>query len=240
MALKAYVQYTSKGIIIPMSLRLSHSMPKDGIWKQVPESLCCSTIPFQMISGDKLKAFIKYDSLGRAIPGSLIVVGKQPLVGNWKQIPYSLCCTNVGPTTTTTSTSTTSTTSTSTTTTTTTAVGTFPVKFGYAAVDPTAQLQSGVDSQTYQGTLPLALNAPIVVTLNPPASNWTFIAIPPGQYDVSHVPNTWFNTSLNQGTIPDSAFLAIFTNPNNSYTYILTRNNSVVFDNTTPTTFSHV
>ncbi len=45
-----------------------------------------------------LKAFIRYDGGGRAIPGSLILARKAPKMGNWVEIDAYECC---NPTTTT-------------------------------------------------------------------------------------------------------------------------------------------
>lgn len=70
-----------------------------------------------MANNNRLKAFVRYDGLGRVIAGSLILQKFKPKVGNWVEIDAYECC---NPTTTTTSTSSTSTTTSSTTTTTTT------------------------------------------------------------------------------------------------------------------------
>lgn len=47
----------------------------------------------------KLKAFVRYDGVGRIIPGSVILAKQAPKVGNWQEIPANECC---NPTTTTT------------------------------------------------------------------------------------------------------------------------------------------
>lgn len=63
------------------------------------------------------RAFIKYDSRGRIVPGVLIVRDKMPNKssgGFWVEVDFNYCC----PITTTTTTSTTSTSTTTTTTTT--------------------------------------------------------------------------------------------------------------------------
>lgn len=39
-----------------------------------------------------LKAFVRYDGTGRAIPGSLILQRNKPEVGNWKRIQAYKCC----------------------------------------------------------------------------------------------------------------------------------------------------
>jgi hypothetical protein len=37
------------------------------------------------------KAFVRY-AQNKAVPGSLIVRTKAPKVGNWKEVPYDICC----------------------------------------------------------------------------------------------------------------------------------------------------
>lgn len=47
----------------------------------------------------RLKAWVRYDGMGRVIPGGPVLSLKRPKVGNWQEIPANLCC---NPTTTTT------------------------------------------------------------------------------------------------------------------------------------------
>ena len=39
-----------------------------------------------------LKAFVRYDGTGRAVPGSLILQRNKPKVGNWQQTNAYECC----------------------------------------------------------------------------------------------------------------------------------------------------
>jgi hypothetical protein len=43
-------------------------------------------------SSKKLKAYVRYDGLGRIVPSSSILARFKPKVGNWKEISSSLCC----------------------------------------------------------------------------------------------------------------------------------------------------
>lgn len=61
----------------------------------------------------KLKAYVRFDGMGRVVAGSLVLRRKMPKVGHWMEIQTYECC---NPTTTTTSTTSTSTTTTTTTT----------------------------------------------------------------------------------------------------------------------------
>jgi uncharacterized protein (TIGR02145 family) len=73
--------------------------------------ICCDTEPpFGLISS-RQKAFIKYDSYGNIVPGSLILTdGRLPRPGIWKEVYIDICCsisttttsTTIIPTTTTT------------------------------------------------------------------------------------------------------------------------------------------
>lgn len=58
----------------------------------------------------KQRAFIRYTTANKVIPGSLIIRKKMPNGTGWKEVNIDLCCTTT--TTSTTSTSTTSTTTT--------------------------------------------------------------------------------------------------------------------------------
>jgi len=45
---------------------------------------------------NRLKAFVKYDSSGRIVPGILIVRTKKPTGnGDWVEIPSTRCCSNL-------------------------------------------------------------------------------------------------------------------------------------------------
>lgn len=50
----------------------------------------------------KLKVFARYDGQGRLIPGSNILRVVKPKIGDWKEIPISLCCNFTSTTTSTT------------------------------------------------------------------------------------------------------------------------------------------
>jgi hypothetical protein len=43
----------------------------------------------------KLKAFVRLDSYGNAVPGSLILRAKKPRIGRFLEIPKSQCCTPI-------------------------------------------------------------------------------------------------------------------------------------------------
>jgi hypothetical protein len=47
-----------------------------------------------MVNGNnkKLKAYVRYDSLGRIVPSSSILARFKPKVGNWVEISSNLCC----------------------------------------------------------------------------------------------------------------------------------------------------
>lgn len=48
-----------------------------------------------------LRAFVRYDSSLRVIPGSLVLRPSMPKVGTWREIDAYLCCNPVEPITTT-------------------------------------------------------------------------------------------------------------------------------------------
>lgn len=52
----------------------------------------------------KLKAFIRYTSANKVVPGSLVLRKKIPKAGNWREIPNGadLCCTSTTTTSSTT------------------------------------------------------------------------------------------------------------------------------------------
>jgi uncharacterized protein (TIGR02145 family) len=89
---KAWIQYTKKGSIVPGSLIVSANRPKNGIWYEVIENICCDTEPPFGVISSKKKAFVKYDSQGNIVPGSLIVTGKLPKPGIWKEVVINACC----------------------------------------------------------------------------------------------------------------------------------------------------
>ena len=49
-----------------------------------------------------MRAFIRYDGMGRAISGSVILARKMPKVGKWREIDAYTCCQPVHTTSTTT------------------------------------------------------------------------------------------------------------------------------------------
>lgn len=113
--LLAYVKYDSTNRIIPMVLVKRTHVPEGKGWVQVPETLCCSLVPFPVPNNGDEKAYIKYDKKGDVVSSSTIVrVGRKSgppkdKSGIWKEIPFDRCC-NTTTTTTTTSSTTTSTT----------------------------------------------------------------------------------------------------------------------------------
>ena len=121
---KAWIQYTKTGKIIPGSLIVSAKRPKNGVWYEVIQNICCDTEPAFGVILTKPKAFIKYDNNGNIVSGSLVITDNLPKPGIWKEVYIDVCC--ITTTTTSTSTTTTSTTTTTTTlppTTTTTTTG---------------------------------------------------------------------------------------------------------------------
>lgn len=221
MITRAFVKYNdSSGNIVPMSLIVAQNFPpSDGIWVEVPVSQCCSSFDFLSPNNTNFKAWIKYSDIGVIVPGSLVIQTIRP-GGNWIEIAYNYCC-NQGTTTSTTTTG-----------------GSFNIKVGYSTTDPTTTVTSGVDNYIYT-TSTANLNQSLNLLLNPPTNNWTIVRIQNGQYDNSHIPNTWYNTSFNYGNIPDQAFKAIITNSINGDQYIISRNGLVAFDNTVNTLISY-
>ena len=51
-----------------------------------------TTLVARATSNNKLKAFIRFDGTGRLIAGSLILRRNKPTVGDWEEIPASVCC----------------------------------------------------------------------------------------------------------------------------------------------------
>lgn len=59
-----------------------------------------------------LKAYVRYDGSGRAIPGSMVLRRKKPVTGKWQEVQGYQCCNFTSTTTTTTTAATTTTTTT--------------------------------------------------------------------------------------------------------------------------------
>lgn len=59
---------------------------------------------------NRKRAFVKYTTGGKVIPGSIFVGYNPPKSGRWVEITYDLCCTTTTTTTSTSSTTTTTTT----------------------------------------------------------------------------------------------------------------------------------
>lgn len=92
----------------------------------------------------------------------------------------------------------------------------------YGGTDYFAALSGGTDAISYQGTFSITHDAPISVPY-PTAANtnmYLVVRVPVGE----SLKTTWFNSSLNNGTIPDAAFRAAL-NPAGLplYTYYLSR-----------------
>lgn len=85
----------------------------------------------------------------------------------------------------------------------------------YGSTDPYPALSGGTDTLNYQVTQNITHNAPITITWPLAAVNNMFevIKVPIGE----SLKTIWFNTSLNQGTVPDSVFRAIFNFGGNYY-----------------------
>lgn len=94
---KAWIQYTKSGKLVPGSLIVSPTRPKNGVWYEVIENICCDNDPaFGQISSKK-KAFVKYSKDGHIVPGSLIITNSQlPKPGIWKEVYINKCCEVVG------------------------------------------------------------------------------------------------------------------------------------------------
>lgn len=92
----------------------------------------------------------------------------------------------------------------------------------YGSTDYFAALSANTDAISYQGTFSITHNSPISVPY-PTAANtnmYLVIRVPVGE----SIKTTWYNTALNNGTIPDSAFRDAL-NPSglSSYTYYVSR-----------------
>ena len=137
----------------------------------------------------------------------------------------NVVCANTTTTTTsttsTTSTSTsststsTSTTTSSTTTTSTTGVAQFQAFGWWGDTDPTASLQAGNDTLSYQWNGSFNNNSPIVADLRGGGASVRYYVV---KYPTSQsVKTVWSNTQFNNGTIPDQAWQSIFTVNGNRY-----------------------
>lgn len=105
----------------------------------------------------------------------------------------------------------------------------------YTDTDPTAAIQSQTDNFAYQYTVSVIHNQPIIIPIPQAASNnkwWVWRVVNTEQVD-----NTWFNTSLNNGQIPDSVFQTPASFNNNTYYYL---RNASSFDYTQPLVLSKV
>lgn len=71
----------------------------------------------------------------------------------------------------------------------------------YGDIDPATALQSSTDPFTYQNTFSITHNASLSITIPVLASvnKFLIVKVPIGE----STKNTWFNTALNNGTIPD-------------------------------------
>jgi len=105
----------------------------------------------------------------------------------------------------------------------------------YMDIDPRGNLLAGVDNFTYQYTAVVTHNNPVTIPIPQVASNnkwWVWRIVSTEQDN-----NTWFNTALNSGQIPDSVFDDIIKFGGNSY-YNL--QNATSFDFTVPLILSKV
>ncbi len=93
--------------------------------------------------------------------------------------------------------------------------------YGPDGTDPYPDLVAGIDTLTYQVSVVITHNQPIVYPIPSPASNNQYIVmkVPIGE----SIKNSWVNTSLNQGTFTsDSVFHDPFTA--NSWRFYVSRN----------------
>lgn len=93
------------------------------------------------------------------------------------------------------------------------------VSWWYGASDPYPLLSIGVDNLAYEITETITHNAPIVITYPTAAENnqYTVLKFPVGE----SAKTIWFNTSLNNGQIPDAIMRAIFVI--GSFQYVVSR-----------------
>lgn len=105
----------------------------------------------------------------------------------------------------------------------------------YGDVDPASALQASTDPFTYPNTFNITHNASISIPIPVPAAVNKFIIakIPIGE----SVKNTWFNTSFNNGTIPDFNWQAFVQF--GGFTYYYTRQ-AISLDSSQPLILSAV
>lgn len=105
----------------------------------------------------------------------------------------------------------------------------------YTSTDPSGNINSQIDNFGYQFTVVVVHNQPISIPIPQAQSNnmfWVFRVVNTEQVD-----NTWFNTALNSGTIPDSVFYSAASFAGNTYYYL---RNATSFDFTQPLILSKV
>lgn len=103
----------------------------------------------------------------------------------------------------------------------------------YGDTDYTADLQGGNDDVPYLGPFPITNGNPLSITLPIGAANnkWEIFKYPVSQ----GIKTTWFNTALNQGTLPDGVFQSVLTI--GSFYYIYSRV-QISIDTSQPMVFS--
>jgi len=105
----------------------------------------------------------------------------------------------------------------------------------YSDIDPTADVQAQIDNFAYQFTVIVSHNQPINIPIPQSASNnkwWVWRVV-----NTEQINNTWFNSTLNSGQIPDSVFYAPAQFGSNIYYYL---RNASSFDFTLPLILSKV
>lgn len=111
------------------------------------------------------------------------------------------------------------------------------VAWWYGPSDPYPALSGGTDSLSYEGTLNIVHNAPIVVPFPLAASDnqYLVVRVPVGE----SIKTTWQNTVLNSGQIPDQAWQSPLQSPPGpaGFVYYVTRT-SISIDSTQPVTLS--
>lgn len=103
--------------------------------------------------------------------------------------------------------------------------------WGWFDTDPFTGLHTS-DSLIWQGSSPILDGANVVADYRTaPSEKFLGMKVTTGQ----PVKTTWFNTALNNGTIPDQVFQSMFTA--NGYDYYISRD-TTTFDSSSTTTFS--
>jgi hypothetical protein len=89
----------------------------------------------------------------------------------------------------------------------------------FGPTDPFPALSGGSDTLAYQVTQTITHNSPITITWPSGAANNQFevLKVPIGE----NVKTTWFNTNLNNGTIPDAVYRPVLTL--NGFNYYISR-----------------